>query len=1491
MRIKIYPAVLALLAWCCLTGPAFAQITITGTNQTGSVPFTPTWVRAAGNLIAGAIPTIANGNFSQYTGANASNLTRPGIPLTINAFSSPQATNLEVCGNDGTAGALLVYLLPAANYGYDLTNITVYGGWQDNGRDSQAYTISYSTAANPGSFLPLTQVNYSPAGVPNGVASANRVMINDVSGAAIARNVAVLKFDFTTPPSENNSVGYTAITVNGMASTNLAVQPVTITTSNQNNSLSFIPTWTIETNSLIAGQLPGAFGAGNFTVVPGATGLQTLTGGTFGPVGNSASYAMCGTNAGQSVTYFINGASLTNVVVYSGWQNNTRDGQFYNVSYSTLAAPATFIPLASINYNPAVTGFSANRVAISSSAGAPLATNIAFVKFDFTPQNSGLDGGYSGYAEIVLQGTQGIAPQPIWGATPIPEPYPYVSSGSFAGPTVPLSPDPLVAYRWANPKATDGLEIYLQKLFTITADTNSSFANLQSLTTDNPNVTVQGAGSIQLDFGRESAAWLEFDSPDLAGNVEMSISEYNLPEINMVGGAHNVKTLAPVKYGNTYRLELNSQLYEGVRFGWIHVRSFTSPWHITGVRLVCQTKPANYNGSFSCSDPMLTRIWYVGAYTVKLNLLKHDFGAILADRGDRISWTGDAYCSQAAALAAFGNYDFVRQNLVNTANDDNGIASYSLCWVLSLMDYYNYTGDTSMLDGYLATAMAKLDHAYTSYGTNPNLVFYGWDERLGAGFQNASCAESQNAYKMLSIRAWKEFAAMMGAHGRADLQAKYDGYANEKMAALRQNPAWYQGFSLHACADAANTGLLTGPEKNAIFTSQFTDRVNRISYSPFNEYFVIQALAAMDKYDNALSSINDLWGTEITYGGTTFFELSRPSWNAGLGINDPIPNAQCGFTSLCHPWSSGVVKWLSEEVLGIKPTAPGFASYQILPHLGRTLTSVSGTATTPLGNIQAGFNVSNGLCTVSAPAGTMGKIGIPKVERYISSITINGLLAWDGAYHAVAGISSASEDAEFVYFNGVQPGTYSMSVSYTGATPAYKEPPEQYAAHFIKEDRTTSGNWGGVYGQEGYVLCNYNGNGNDKKSLPSYVASVNYFMIDGNRLPNAVIWTAGTNDARALAPDANNQNPRNAACLYTDKDVGGRNTMTFDINTTGTRNYQVALYFVDWDNNGRRLAVEMFDANTLDLVAPVKVVTNFFGGKYLVYTYDRSAKFRIDHVRGDNAVLSGIFFDSAPQPPSVTVTNASFELNPASGPGGLVATVPGGWTAFNQGGADDIGSQWSGGVDYSANTPLLSPAAGYQYCYINMFNPSVTGGIYRDVGPLQANTIYTLTVAIGSRKDRINSPGIISLLNGSNNVGTILASGGGLPATQDAWHDYAVTFATGASVSGDLTIALSVLGNSTTIQANFDNVRLTKAPAVFNPPALGAPKLSGGKLILTGTNGTPSGGYTWLMTTNLSDSNNWITSTTGALDGSGGFSNAIPINTLQSAGFFKLRMP
>lgn len=249
------------MALFLFAGYAPGALVITTTNQNGAVPFTPTWTPATDSLIAGLVPGTGSGNFSEEaTGRNVNSLTAGGS-LTITSIenSSDSGTtagiNYVTCGNDDGAGSTIVYTLPASTYGYNLTNITVDSGWQDNGRDAQAYTVSYSTISNPTIFTVLTSVNYNPS-VAGGVASANQAVLNDSAGGLIATNVAAVQFDFTTPSSEHGYCGYGAITMEGTVATNLILPPIVITTSNQNSATSFVPTWTIETNNLIAGHSP-----------------------------------------------------------------------------------------------------------------------------------------------------------------------------------------------------------------------------------------------------------------------------------------------------------------------------------------------------------------------------------------------------------------------------------------------------------------------------------------------------------------------------------------------------------------------------------------------------------------------------------------------------------------------------------------------------------------------------------------------------------------------------------------------------------------------------------------------------------------------------------------------------------------------------------------------------------------------------------------------------------------------------------------------------------------------------------------------------------------------------------------------------------------------------------------------------------------------------------------------------------------------------------
>ncbi len=719
----------------------------------------------------------------------------------------------------------------------------------------------------------------------------------------------------------------------------------------------------------------------------------------------------------------------------------------------------------------------------------------------------------------------------------------------------------------------------------------------------------------------ESSGWVEFDSDDLVDTVEVSISEYNEPAIVNAGAQHRIKTKAPVKYGNTYRLELNDGLNEGVRFAWIHVNTFSKTCHIKNVRLICQVRPTNYTGSFFCNDPELTRIWYTGAYVVKLNLLQNYFGAILMERSDRHSWTGDAYPAQAAALVAFANYDMIKKNIAYTSSQNNGIAAYSVYWVLSLIDYFNYTGDVAFLKEYAGNADKRLEKAYNEYDQSPQLNFMGWDERLGAGFENPQAKEAQNTYKMLCINAWKQFSKAMSSVNETGLATKYKQFAASKIKLIQADEKAVQHYGIHAVSEAVNAGLGGNKGINKIYKNLFADRLNRLSYSPFNQYFIIQAMASAKHYDAALTTIKDLWGGQLSYGGTTFFEVYRPSWNAILNPNDAPPNNQCGYTSLAHPWSAGVTKWLSENILGIKPLSPGFKSFTIIPYLNGKLTLVKGTIQTKSGLITAGFNTQTGNCAVSVPKGTIAqKVALPKAGKQISKVTVNGKLLWGRSFRKITGISAVEEDSSYFYLINVKPGNYKLKVTYTGP----EKLPENAAEKFnylitgIKQDSLTSGNWNSKYGKEGYMLFGY-----PKevvaKQFPAYVDAVTL------KKNGVVVWDSVSSGTRVLASQA--MPTRVAAAIITKDPDATYQTMTVDIALKENHPYQLSMYFLDWDRQDRRSAIEIFDLETLNIIAPVEMIRHYEQGKYVSFSFNRSVRIRINHVRGKNAAVSGIFFD------------------------------------------------------------------------------------------------------------------------------------------------------------------------------------------------------------------------------------------------------------------------
>ena len=810
---------------------------------------------------------------------------------------------------------------------------------------------------------------------------------------------------------------------------------------------------------------------------------------------------------------------------------------------------------------------------------------------------------------ILLLLIQGILPgqnRDILWKSKIAEPYPVVS-GKFTGDEIVESPDPLVGFSWDKTSPDNTLEIYILHPKSISSNLPQ---NIQPGKEAGLPVKVKGTCDIFLDFGTESAGWLEFDSDDLDGEVEMSISEYNEPAILNAGAHHPKKTLQPIKYGSTYRLELNDELYEGVRFGWIHIKSLNKPCTIKDVRLVCQVKPTNYHGSFSCSNPTLTRMWYTGAYTVKLNLQKDFFGAILMERSDRYSWTGDAYPSQAASMVAFGNYDFVRKNLFHTSTQSNSIASYPIYWVLSLIDYCNYTGDKMTLDELLENACQKLDYVYTHFNQSKGLAFNGWDERLGAGFENPDCPESHYVYQTLTIQAWRKFSQLMKWNMRNDLARKYEQFVLEKTSQIRQPENQIKNFGIHAASNLVNSGVSLPSEKEMFWKDSFSDRQQRLSYSPFNQFFIIQAMAKMGRYEEAITTIDDCWGGQIRYGGTTFFEVYRPSWNEAIDTNGAPVNNQCGYTSLAHPWSAGITKWLSEEILGIQPATPGFSTFDVKPNLTSGIDWVKGAVPTRHGTIAFSYNKIKGEMKLSVPGNSLANVAIPKREKVTGTIFVNGKI-----------ITPDSTDQNFFLLKGLSSGSYFVKFDPVSKLATPTKETFSYLYQPATDDSLTHGNWKRKYGGKGYVLFNYDSINNHLKKLPGFIGDI-VFRLNGNFHSTKV-----DNDPRSLESVSGNEGYRKFGAIITKDPSPCLQTMTIDIQCTKAQPYQVALYMVDLEKEGRRSAVEVFDLNNKALLMAVHQVKDYQNGKYIVLMADRSIRIRINQIRGSNAALSGLFID------------------------------------------------------------------------------------------------------------------------------------------------------------------------------------------------------------------------------------------------------------------------
>ena len=190
------------------------------------------------------------------------------------------------------------------------------------------------------------------------------------------------------------------------------------------------------------------------------------------------------------------------------------------------------------------------------------------------------------------------------------------------------------------------------------------------------------------------------------------------------------------------------------------------------------------------------------------------------------------------------------------------------------------------------------------------------------------------------------------------------------------------------------------------------------------------------------------------------------------------------------------------------------------------------------------------------------------------------------------------------------------------------------SAIFMKLDTTTSGNWPGVYGSQGFFLFG------GSNTAPSYCQVPSGAQVSFNSRSQPTVWAASTTDPRACPISAASGAARYAGCWWTWSNI------TINVNVTDGGTHRIALYALDWNNYGWTGTFEILD-HVSQVVLSSQTLSNYGNGVYAIWAITGNVDIVINRIASSNnpASLSGLFLDpSGTVPTMVTLTSS---VNPA----------------------------------------------------------------------------------------------------------------------------------------------------------------------------------------------------------------------------------------------------
>ena len=331
------------------------------------------------------------------------------------------------------------------------------------------------------------------------------------------------------------------------------------------------------------------------------------------------------------------------------------------------------------------------------------------------------------------------------------------------------------------------------------------------------------------------------------------------------------------------------------------------------------------------NDVLLNRIIDTAAYTLKLCLQNgYIWDGI---KRDRLVWCGDLHQEILLASYLYGGVANIRNSLDFLKEETpptqwiNGIPTYSAWWVINLCDYCRLSGDRAYFAENREYARAVVENISSCVQNNGEMDF------------------SAAPHFMPYFLDWPTLHTPDAKVGTAALLV----YMAKKYLEIEDNAACSRVVSKLAvyldmdCSFKQTRAFQILAGRDPAGEAEFLEKDGAAGFSTFMAYYILKA-DAMAGGEKMLSLIKEYFGGMLSRGATSFWEDFDIAWLEGSGRIDEFPKegqkdihgdygAFCyeGFRhSLCHGWSSGVLAFVIEHILGLALDWDG--AYRIEPH-------------------------------------------------------------------------------------------------------------------------------------------------------------------------------------------------------------------------------------------------------------------------------------------------------------------------------------------------------------------------------------------------------------------------------------------------------------------------------------------------------------------------------------------------------------------------------